>query len=65
MKGLAIVHVARQAALAECLTKVAGVRGEHDLTVIEPQPKGLVPLISVTSCKSAGSQFGCRNRTIR
>jgi hypothetical protein len=40
---LAVVHVTRQAALAEGLTKVAGVRGEHDLTVIEPQPKGLVP----------------------
>ena len=25
------------------LTEVAGGRGEHDLTVIEPQPKGLVP----------------------
>ena len=40
---LAVVHVARQAAFAEGLTEVAGVRGEHDLTVIEPQPKGLVP----------------------
>src|SRR6202047_2594462 len=40
---LAVVHVARQASLAEGLTEVAGVRGEHDLTAIEPQPKGLVP----------------------
>src|SRR4029077_16693359 len=40
---LTVVHVARQAALAEGLTEVAGVRGEHDLSVIEPQPKGLVP----------------------
>ena len=40
---LAVVQVARQAALAEGLTKVAGVRGEHDFTVIEPQPKRLVP----------------------
>ena len=41
--GVAVVHVAGQAALAEGLTKVAGVRCEHDLTVIKPQPKGLVP----------------------
>ena len=40
---LAVVHVARQAALAEGLTEVAGIRGEHDLTAIKPQPKGLVP----------------------
>ena len=40
---LAVVHVAWQAALAEGLTEVAGVRGEHDLTAIKPQPKGLVP----------------------
>jgi len=40
---LAVVHVARQAALAEGLTEVAGVGGEHDLTAIEPQPKRLVP----------------------
>jgi hypothetical protein len=31
---LAVVHVARQAALAEGLTEVAGVGGEHDLTAI-------------------------------
>ena len=36
---LAIVHVARQASLAEGLTEVAGVRGKDDLTAIEPQPK--------------------------
>ncbi len=29
---LAVIHVARQAALAESLTKVAGVGGEYDLT---------------------------------
>src|ERR1700746_2906725 len=40
---LAVVHVARQATLAEGLTEVAGVRSEHDLHAIEPQPKGLVP----------------------
>jgi hypothetical protein len=40
---LAVVQVARQAAFAEGLTEVARVRGEHDLTAIEPQSKGLVP----------------------
>jgi hypothetical protein len=40
---LAVVHVARQASFAKGLTEVAGVRGEHDLTAIKPQPKGLVP----------------------
>jgi hypothetical protein len=40
---LAVVHVARQAALAEGLTEVTGVRGEHDLAGVEPQPKRLVP----------------------
>ena len=40
---LAIVHVLRQASFAKGLTEVAGIGGEHDLTVIEPQPKGLVP----------------------
>src|ERR1700738_3140382 len=42
---LAVVHVARQAALAKGLTEVAGVRGEHDLTAIKPQPKGWVPRV--------------------
>ena len=40
---LAVVLVARQAALAEGPTKVAGISGEHDLAAIELQPKGLVP----------------------
>jgi len=39
---LAVVRVAWQAALAECLTEVAGVGGEHDFPPIEPQPKRLV-----------------------
>jgi hypothetical protein len=40
---LPVVHVARQAALAKGLTKVASICGEHHLTAIEPQPKRLVP----------------------
>jgi hypothetical protein len=33
---VAIVHVTRQAALAEGLTEVASICGEHYLTAIEP-----------------------------
>jgi hypothetical protein len=40
---ITVVHVARQAALAEGLTEVAGVGGKHDFTAIEASPKGLVP----------------------
>src|SRR5438067_956701 len=40
---LAVVHVARESALAEGLTEIASVRCEHDLTAIEPQPKRLMP----------------------
>jgi hypothetical protein len=38
-RRLAVVHVARQAALAQGLAEVAGVRRQHDLATVEAQPQ--------------------------
>ena len=40
---LAVVHIARQAAVAQGLAEIAGVRREHDLAAVELQAQRLVP----------------------
>ena len=40
---LAVMNVARQAALAQSPAEIAGVCREHDLAAVEPQPQRLVP----------------------
>ena len=40
---LAVMHVSRQAPLAQCLAEIARISREHDITALEAQPQRLVP----------------------
>ena len=39
---IAVVHIARQAALAQGSAEITGVSREHDLAAVHPQPQGLM-----------------------